>query len=93
MDKLRVFNIEDLRDMKLDKPKKVYITSDGIYFARHYIERPEIDRLYDRTTKKVHRVKVLHEGEWYDIDDAAEMGDEIKDTDPIGHGFLYYVEK
>lgn len=86
-----IFTIKDLRDMELDVPIPLFLF-DGCHFVRHYFERSEIDYIYDRTIKRPYRIAVLHDGKWYDIDNAAEM-DNIKDTDPVGPGFLLYKDR
>lgn len=98
-----IFTIKDLRDMKLDVPMPLF-SFDGCHFVRHYFERTEIDYIYDRTIKRPYRIAVLHDGKWYDIDDASQINSErqaklvfaqgnIKDTDPVGPGFLLYKDR
>lgn len=86
-----IFTIKDLRDMKLDVPMPLF-SFDGCHFVRHYFERTEIDYIYDRTIKRPYRIAVLHDGKWFDIDDASQINN-IKDTDPVGPGFLLYKDR
>lgn len=86
----RLFNLKDLRDLTIDKIIPLYIYN-GQRYIKHYFERTELDYIFDRTTKTPHPIHVLHNGQWFHIDDASHL--KLKDSDPVGYGVLLFVKQ